>query len=279
MVKKFSVCHLSVVYAHLPLAITKKLIVEEADSRMMLHIAHAARHGHQIILVRIVDTDVVVMVAGRLSPEHEVWLAFGTGKNFRYLSAHQIAVSVGLEKSLALPMFHALTGCDTVSEFVGHGKQTAWSTWNAFPELTDALLELAHVPTEVTEPIMKVFERFIVLLYDRTSTCTDVDRARKKMFAKTLSVQRIPPTRAALEQHIKRAAFQGGHIWGQALIPLPDLPSPHSWGWLRTDDGLYEPLWTTLEEASKSYYELICCGCKKKVVKYDASAKRLDCNA
>ena len=152
----------------------------------------------------------------------------------------------------------------TVSGFVGQGKKTAWSTWNAFPELTDALLELAHVPTEVTEQTMKVIERFTVLLYERTSTCTDVDKATKKMFAKTSSVQqRIPPTRAALEQHIKWAAFQGGHIWGQALIPLPDLPSPCSWGWLRTDDGLYEPLWTTLEEASKSCDELLCCGCKK----------------
>ena len=129
---------------------------EEADSRMMLHIAHAAQHGHQKILVCTVDTDVVVlavMVAGRPSPEHEVSLAFGTGKNFRYLSAHQIAVSLGPEKSLALPMFHALTGCDTVSGFVGHGKKTAWSTWIVFPELTDALLELAHVPTEVTEQL------------------------------------------------------------------------------------------------------------------------------
>ncbi len=35
---------------------------------------------------------------------------------------------VGPEKSIALPMFHALTGCNTVSGFVGHGKKSAWST-------------------------------------------------------------------------------------------------------------------------------------------------------
>ena len=93
------------------------------------------------------------------------------------------------------------------------------------------------------------------------------------MFAKTSSVQRIPPTRAALEQHIKRAAFQVGHIWGQALVSLPDLPIPCSWGWLRTDDGLYEPLWTTLEEASKSCYGLYFVVAAIKDVKHDASAK------
>ena len=93
---------------------------------------------------------------------------------------------------------------------------------------------------------MNVIERFVILMYDRTSTCTDVNKGRKKHFAKTSSVQRIPPTRAALEQHVKRATFQGGHVWGQALTPDPVLPSLCSWGWIKSNDGLYEPYWTTL---------------------------------
>ena len=149
---------------------------EEADSRMMLHVVHAAHK----ILVRTVDTDVVVLVAETLPAEDEVWLAFRTGKHFRYLAAHQIAVCLGPEKSLALPMFHALTGCDTVSAFVGHGKKTAWATWNSFSDLTAALLELAHAPTEIPERTMNVIERFVILMYDRTSTCTDVNKGRKK---------------------------------------------------------------------------------------------------
>ncbi len=79
--------YLSVTYAHLLLAITNK------QSRMMLHVAHAARHGHHKILVRTVDTDVVVlavMVAETLSLEHEVWLAFGTGKNFCYFAVRLV---------------------------------------------------------------------------------------------------------------------------------------------------------------------------------------------
>lgn len=115
---------------------------EEADSRMMLHVAHAAQHDLHQILVCTVDTDVVVlavMVAETLPADNEVWIAFGTGKYLRYLAAHQIALCLGSAKSLALPVFHALTGCDTVSAFVGHGKKTAWATWNSFPEFTDAL--------------------------------------------------------------------------------------------------------------------------------------------
>jgi len=34
---------------------------EEADSRMLLHVSHAAEHGHHHILIRTVDTDVVVL--------------------------------------------------------------------------------------------------------------------------------------------------------------------------------------------------------------------------
>ena len=206
---------------------------EEADSHMILHVAHAVQHGHHRILVRTIDTDVVVlavMVAERFLAIKELWIAFGVGKNLRYIAAHQIAAHLGSEKSRALPMFHALTGCDTVSAFVGHGKKTAWAAWNSFPELTNALLDLAHAPTEVTEQTMQVIERFVILLYDRTSTSTEVNQARKRLFAKTSSVQRIPPTRAALEQHVKRAAFQGGHVWGQALSPDPVLPSPSAWG-------------------------------------------------
>ena len=101
---------------------------EEADSRMLLHVSHAAHHCHHKILINTVDTDVVVLavsVAQGLLPEDELWLAFGTGKSFRYLAAPEIAAGLGPEKAQALPMFHVLTGCDTASSFAGHGKKTA----------------------------------------------------------------------------------------------------------------------------------------------------------
>ena len=90
---------------------------------MLLHVSHAANHGHHNILTKTVDTDVVVLAVSvdqGLLPEDELWLAFGTGESFRYLAAHEIAAGPGPEKAQALPMFHALTGCDTASSFAGH---------------------------------------------------------------------------------------------------------------------------------------------------------------
>ena len=77
---------------------------------------------------------------------------------------------------------------------------------------------------------MQTIERFVILLYDRTSTSTDVDKARCKLFAKNSNVQLVPPTSAAFKQHVQRAVYQGGHIWGQALVPAPALFSPTDWG-------------------------------------------------
>ena len=48
-------------------------------------------------------------------------------------------------------MFHALTGCDTVSSFVGHGKKTAW---NVLPELTGVLVQLSCAPSDIQEDVM-----------------------------------------------------------------------------------------------------------------------------
>ncbi|KAL8586163.1 hypothetical protein ACOMHN_057725 [Nucella lapillus] len=243
---------------------------EEADSRMLLHASHAAHHGHHAIFIRTVDTDVVVLVvslAQELQPEDKLWLAFGTGQSFRYLAAHEIAAGLGREKACALPMFHALTGCDTVSSFARRGKKTAWAVWTVLPELTEALLLLSSAPRDIPDDAIRIIERFVILLYDRTSKCTDIDKARRKIFAKKNNVQLIPPTKAALEEHVKRAVYQGGHVWGQTLLPAPELPPPTNWGWSRTGEGQYTPYWTRLPEAAHSCIELVSCKCKKGCVR------------
>ena len=73
----------------------------------------------------------------------------------------------------------------------------------------------------------------------------------------------IPPTKAALEEHVQRPAYQGGHVWGKTLVQAPELPPLTSWDWTKNEDGMYHPHWTRLPGAVKSCYELISCKCKK----------------
>ena len=66
---------------------------EEADTRVIIHAFDAARKGSQKLLIRTVDTDILVLAIAyveRLGVQ-ELWVAFGTGKKFRYLAAHEIS--------------------------------------------------------------------------------------------------------------------------------------------------------------------------------------------
>lgn len=107
------------------------------------------------------------------------------------------------KRSLALPVFHAFTGCDTVSFFSSKSKKSAWHTWSVFPEVTKSFLEIANVPSELSADCKENIERFAVLLYDRGSELSSVDEARQQLFCqRSRTLDRIPPTSAALEQHL-----------------------------------------------------------------------------
>ena len=122
---------------------------EEADTRILLHLEDTVRHGNTRVSIRTVDADVVVLAVA--SAQHlslsEFWIAFGSGKNFRFLACHEMAGALGPHWCIALLLFYAFTGCDTVSFSSGKGKRTAWDTWNAFENVIPAFCALADRPT------------------------------------------------------------------------------------------------------------------------------------
>ena len=90
---------------------------------------------------------------------------------------------------------------------------------------------------EVGSEHFKSLERFTVVLYDKTSQLSSVNEARRQLFCQRdkSMMEALPPTQAALEQHIKRAVYQGS-IWATADQPLQQAPSPHEMGWTRDKD-------------------------------------------
>lgn len=241
--------------------------MEEADSRLILHTADVANTGGKTVIIRSTDTDVVAIAISHYSRLQsfglkELWILYGVGNSSRYLPIHDIAVALG-EKSQALIGFHAFTGCDSVSFFAGKGKKSAWKIWNSFPEATTAFHTLSATGGEASIDF-QLLEKFTVLLYDRHSSCKTVDQARKDLFMRqNKPLVLIPPTSAALRQHALRAAFQAGWIWGQATETNPEVPSPASWGWRKTPQQSWQPLWTTKPSIWEACRELDICGCKK----------------
>ena len=85
----------------------------------------SANKGYRRIILLTLDTDILVLAVSTVVSleDTEIWVAFGTGKHLRYIPAHGIAKELGYEKALSLPLFHAFTGCDTVSSFAGREKR------------------------------------------------------------------------------------------------------------------------------------------------------------
>ena len=108
---------------------------------------------------------------------------------------------------------------------------TAWNTCQVFSEATEACEQLLLMEYCISESTMFVLERFVVLLYHRTSDQDKVNDVRKVLFTKnSRSLENMPPTEAALRQHIKQASYQA-NCWNKALTPNPELPSRADWGW------------------------------------------------
>ena len=125
---------------------------------MMVHIADAVQDGHQSVMTRSTDTDVVVLVVATLDLK-ELWVSYGTRKNHRILLVHLFAKALGPSKSNCLPIFHALTGCDTTSFVAGRTLQMLqghFSSWQG-------------PPSNISEENLCTIKRFVILICDGTS--------------------------------------------------------------------------------------------------------------
>lgn len=71
---------------------------EEADTRLFVHVADAVRNGLDSIMIRTCDTDVLVLSVHcmqQLPNLKELWVHFGTGKNAKFIAAHELTRALG----------------------------------------------------------------------------------------------------------------------------------------------------------------------------------------
>ena len=88
---------------------------KEADTHLLVRALDTSLSGHKRIKIRINDTDVVVLAISVVSTilADELWIGYGCRKQLHNLPAHTIVTLLGQDKSSALPVFHAITRCDT----------------------------------------------------------------------------------------------------------------------------------------------------------------------
>ena len=111
---------------------------------------------------------------------------------------------------------------------------------------------------------IQIIEMYVVSLYDRSSPVASVDAARFDMFAwKQRSFDAIPPTRSALVEHVRRASYQAGCIWAQAMACTMEETNPSDWGWKLTNN-VWSVVWSTLPQIADSCKQLTKCGCRQE---------------
>ena len=87
---------------------------EEADTRIVIHVLHALQSSCTSVLIRTVDTNVVIILVGKFDrliaerSDADIWIAFGIGKHFHFISVNRVCVSLGETRARCLPVFHAL---------------------------------------------------------------------------------------------------------------------------------------------------------------------------
>ena len=172
---------------------------EEADTRIFVHARHATEAGSKVIMVKASDTDVVVIAVSVMHELQELglqklWVAFGQGQYLRWVPVHDLCCTLA-EKSKGMLFLHAFTGCDVVSAFRSKGKKSAWQTWDVCGEASGVFSKLSQYPPVVDDEDLKIFEKFVVMMYARFCTAESVDDARLDMFAwKQRTYEAIPPT-------------------------------------------------------------------------------------
>ena len=99
------------------------------------------------------------------------------------MPAHDISRIIGVGKSQALFAFHAFTDCDQTSSFAHYGEKTARRAWGAFNGVTAASQALSNAPTvDAVDEVMPILERYVTIMYDRTSTCMKVNDGKRDLF-------------------------------------------------------------------------------------------------
>ena len=163
--------------------------------------------------------------------------------------------------SPCLPLFHALTGCDTVSSMLGIGKK-AWTCWMRNVESFCQMFASLNLTSSFAS--ISKLQNFVMALYAKKHVpiaTNDIDKCRYQLYARGNSFDKLPSTFSALNQHSRRAIHQA-EVWRTCLTKKQNLPSPLNWEWRQSEIGELKPTWNTQEPVTSVKALTFHCNCK-----------------
>ena len=103
---------------------------EEADTRMILHVAYAVTDSPpSATVIQSTDTNVLTLCMSHFTGigYNNLWFCTRVSDRQRYIPVHSIKEKLGERLWQSLPAFYALAGCDSTSSLSRHGKKKTWT--------------------------------------------------------------------------------------------------------------------------------------------------------
>jgi len=238
---------------------------EEADTRLILHAKHAADTGYQTVIVISEDTDVFVLLLSFAKDiPATLYQKRGTKTRTQFVDISLLRLSLGDELCGALLGFHAYTGCDTVSSFVGRGKTGPLDKMRSNSEFQCAFSNLGSA-WEISDQMFDTLQHFTRLMYASSTKTVQVNQLRYEVFfAKRGEIESnlLPPCKDSLTKHALRANYQAG-IWKRSLETKSVIPDPEGNGWVKDDSSSIAIDWMAGTPAPEAVLEMMACQCKR----------------
>ena len=153
---------------------------EEADTRLLLHSAYAAKSSEHVV-INSPDTDVFVLsLAFCMDIDAELYFHTGKGNKKRTVAVRQVYRHYGENVCNAIIGCYCITGCDTISAFHGIGKKTALKVMKSSQEHIASLARLGN-EFPVPNSLLEEMEAYTCELYGQKGL-RNVNDARVRLF-------------------------------------------------------------------------------------------------
>ena len=140
---------------------------EEVESRMFVHIDHAVKELNvKSVVLWSIDSDIAA-ICPRIVHLLGIKLFFKTGEREqeRFIPMHDVASDLGVRMSMALPVIHALSGCDSTSSFYGQGKKRWLAAMEKNPLLLEGIMGIGQHPVNIDDGAVKSVNGVVSVIY------------------------------------------------------------------------------------------------------------------
>ena len=218
---------------------------EEADTRMLLHVAYKARQSAKRVSVASPDTEGFVLLVYQFSHMGVREISVKTGRKSthayltRFIPMHKVVCKLNEEQKYILLSVFALTGCDTCCALFGKGKKKAFKIMMNYSAELQGLADIGtEHPRLLTEWLACV--SFVGLLYRCNGSLSLNKLQVNRIFEnKKVKPRILPPTDDSFILHVLQCSYQI-IICRESLTRIVELPSPtdYHYGYeIDTDNG------------------------------------------